>query len=151
MKDDIAPDLSGLLVRAVAWAEEQSSWILENGRILTAEEAETAKKAGVAHPERVRISEVVRLPSPEDETLRHAALSLGLLGPSMVGLTLGYGIYIVGGKQSRFIPHELRHVYQYERMGSSLSGFLTLYLQQLMKFGYEDAPLEIDARQYEPV
>lgn len=150
MESDSFSEISSLLPKAVEWAEAQSAWILENGRILTNEEKSVAKKAGVIHPEHVRISEVTSLPVPEDEKLKQAALSLGLLGSSMVGLTLGYGIYIVEGKQYRFIPHELRHVYQYERMGSSLSNFLALYLQQLMKFGYHDAPLEIDARQYEP-
>ena len=143
--------ISSLLPKAIEWAEAQSAWILENGRVLTNEERDLAIKAGVVYPERVRISEVASLPFPEDEELRQAALSLGLLGPSMVGLTLGYGIYIVEGKEFRFVPHELRHVHQYENAGSSLSSFLTRYLQELMKYGYADAPLEIDARQYEPV
>lgn len=143
-------NLLELFPKAVAWAKEHSSLILKEGRLLTEEETEIARRVGVQHPEKVRISEVTELPQPKDAELRSVALSLGLLGPTMVGLTLGYGIYIVRGNETRFIPHELRHVYQFERLGS-ISNFLTVYLQELQKFGYINAPLEVDASKYEPV
>ena len=142
-------NISTLFPKAVAWAEEQSSLICKEGRLLTSEEIESAKNAEVQHPEQVRILVVDTLPQPEDAELREAALRLELLGPSMVGLTLGYGIYIVRGNEMRFIPHELRHVHQFERLGS-ISSFLTVYLQELQKFGYSHAPLELDASKYEP-
>ncbi len=143
-------ELLELFPKAVAWAEDHSAQILKEGRSLTVEEMEAARRVGVQHPESVRISEVTELPKPEDEELRAAALSIGLLGPTMIGLTLGYGIYLVRGNETRFIPHELRHVYQFERLGS-ISNFLTVYLQELQKFGYANAPLEVDASRYEPV
>ena len=67
----------------------------------------------------------------------------------MVGLTLGYGIFIVSGHYTvRLISHECRHVYQYETLGS-IDKFLPVYLQQIVEFGYAGAPLEVDARAYE--
>jgi hypothetical protein len=42
----------------------------------------------------------------------------------------------------------LRHVYQYEMLGS-INGFLPVYLQQIVEYGYYDAPLESDARDNE--
>jgi len=73
----------------------------------------------------------------------------GLLGPETLGLTLGYGIFIVSGHDTvRLLSHEFRHVYQYETLGS-IEKFLPVYLQQIVDFGYADAPLEVDAREYE--
>jgi len=146
--EDISEKIKALFSKALEWAEQQSTNILTNGRLLTPEEIEMAKRAGVSSPEKARILIVPSLPLPKDKELRETAISLGLLKPTMVGLTLGYGIYIVDGYQTRFIPHELRHVYQFEKAGS-MSNFLSLYFEQLAKFGYENAPLEIDARQFE--
>ena len=64
----------------------------------------------------------------------------------MVGLTLGYSIFAVKGYLSRrLLSHECRHVYQYETYGS-IAQFLPVYLDQIIAFGYEGAPLEQDAR-----
>ena len=56
-----------------------------------------AKSVGVMHPERIRVFDVARLPLPEDHELQITAVKTGLLGPDMVGLTLGYGILSVKG------------------------------------------------------
>lgn len=86
---------------------------------------------------------------PDHPLLAYAAQMTGLIGPGMVGLTLGYGVFVCEGHDnSRLVAHELRHVYQYERVGS-ISKFLEIYLQQIAAFGYQDAPLEIDARAHE--
>ena len=67
----------------------------------------------------------------------------------MVGLTLGYSIFIVNGHvNDRLLSHELRHVQQYERAGS-IAAFLPTYLSQIVDLGYENAPFEIDARAHE--
>jgi hypothetical protein len=39
------------------------------------------------------------------------------------------------------------HVAQYERYGS-IQNFLIAYLNQIIDYGYEDAPLELEARQF---
>ena len=67
----------------------------------------------------------------------------------MVGLTLGYGVYVCHGHGSiRLLSHEFRHVYQYEHAGS-IAAFLPAYLQQIVTVGYNNAPLEVDARAHE--
>jgi hypothetical protein len=89
------------------------------------------------------------LPLPDDPELRQVALATGLLGPSMIGLTLGHSIYIVlGHHTNRLLSHECRHVAQYETAGS-IAEFLPQYLQQVAEYGYANAPFEIDARQHE--
>jgi hypothetical protein len=67
----------------------------------------------------------------------------------MAGLTLGYAIFICEGHNSpRLLSHECRHVYQYEMCGS-IAAFLPIYLQQIVDFGYMNAPFEIDAQKHE--
>lgn len=68
----------------------------------------------------------------------------------MVGLTLGYAVFICAGysTKSQLLRHEFRHVYQYEAAGA-ISAFLPIYLRQIVQFGYQNAPLERDARAHE--
>ena len=81
--------------------------------------------------------------------LQAAATQAGLLGPGMVGLTLGHSIFICKGHRTRrLVSHELRHVYQYEQHGS-IAGFLPVYLSQVLEVGYQNAPFECDARAHE--
>lgn len=146
---DLAAALPLLAPKAVAWAEQRASEILAHGVALTDHGLVLASQVGVGNPEKIRLQFVPRLPLPTDPLLRQAALQTGLLGPSMIGLTLGYGIYICHGYNSaRLISHECRHVYQYERAGS-IANYIPAYLQQIVQFGYADAPYEVDARQHE--
>ena len=117
---------------------------------LNAPELEIARAVGVAEPERVRVEMVGdSLPMPDDPALRQAAMQAGLLAPGMVGLTLGYSIFICAGhKTRRLLSHELRHVHQYEQHGL-IAGFLPLYLKQVIEAGYREAPFERDAREHE--
>lgn len=147
---DLRRELPKLLPGAIAWAEARARKASEIGTALTADEQAIARAVGVAKPELVRI-EIVgeRLPMPDDPVLRAAATQAGLLGPGMVGLTLGHAIFICRGhKTRRLLAHELRHVYQYEQHGS-IAAFLPVYLSQVLQVGYQDAPLEQDARAHE--
>lgn len=147
---DLRRELPKLLPGAIAWAEARAKKAAELGVPLTSEEQEVARAVGVVKPELVRI-EIVgdRLPMPDDPVLQAAAIQAGLLGPGMVGLTLGHSIFICRGhKTRRLISHELRHVYQYEQHGS-IAAFLPAYLSQVLEVGYEDAALERDARAHE--
>lgn len=146
---DLASQLPLILPLAIEWAEERSREIQKVGYSLKSSNIRLAAHVGVKKPEDVKIQEVHSLPVPEDPILREAALSTGLLGPNMVGLTLGHSIYICKGHLSkRLLSHELRHVHQYEQHGS-ISAFLATYLSQIASFGYEAAPMEIDARSHE--
>ena len=141
--------LPQLLPRAIDWAERQSDEILSSGEALPETGLRLARAVGVDKPELIRVRMVQALPLPEDEDLREVALQTGLLGPGMVGLTLGYGIYVCEGHATnRLISRECRHVYQYEQAGS-IRDFLPVYLQQIAIFGYDGCPLEIDARTHE--
>jgi hypothetical protein len=138
-----------LLPKAIKWAEEQSNLILKNGEVLSQVESKMAKAVGVTDPESVRIFEVPSIPLPDNIELRDAAVSAGLFSPTMAGLTLGYGIYIVHGHRTDpLVSHELRHVFQYEQ-SRSVATFVSEYLAQLMSFGYSNAPMEIDARNHQ--
>jgi hypothetical protein len=146
---DLASALPGLLPKAIAWAEAQSSDIIKSGAPLTNLELRLAHWVGVQEPERVRILEVTAIPRPEDPELRLAADQTGLLGPPTIELTLGYGIFVVAGyRTNRLVSHECRHVYQYEVAGS-IREYLPVYLHQIVSVGYEAAPLEVDARAHE--
>ena len=149
MSFNLAAVLPQLLPRAIDWAEERSNEILSTGMALPKAGLELARVVGVSRPEQIRVSSVSGLPLPDDPELRHAALQTGLLGPGMVGLTLGYGIYICHGHETyRLLSHECRHVHQYEVAGS-IKSYLPGYLEQIATFGYHDAPFEVDARNHE--
>lgn len=146
---DLQTHLPELLPAAIAWANFQSEHVALLGQPLPVPLVSVAQRVGVRQPERIRVKLVDQLPIPEEQLLREAAIQTGLLGPHMAGLTLGYSIFIVHGQDTvRLISHECRHVYQYETLGS-IEQFLPVYLQQIVTFGYQSAPLEIDARAHE--
>lgn len=145
---DLRAALPAIVPMAIAWAEEHSAEILANGVSLNAAGLGIARHVGVTHPESVRVLVVSALPQPSDPVLQQAAIATGLLGRGMVGLTLGYGIYVCGTATVRLLSHECRHVHQYEQAGS-IRAFLPVYLKQIVDFGYEKCPLEIDAREHE--
>lgn len=149
MTFDLHAALPLLVPKAIAWAESQCSSIAEEGQPLNDALLALARSVGVSHPELIRVAEISSLPLPEDPELRQAALATGLLGPGMVGLTLGYGVYICHGHGNvRLLSHEFRHVHQYEQAGS-IAGFLPAYLEQIVTVGYDKAPFEVDARAHE--
>lgn len=146
---DLRALLPQLLPHAIAWAEFQSQHVASLGVALPKVQLDAARRVGVRHPELIRVKLVDQLPLPEEPMLRQAAIETGLLGPNMVGLTLGHSIFIVHGHNDmRLLSHECRHVYQFETLGS-IEMFLPVYLQQIIDFGYESAPLEVDARIHE--
>lgn len=149
MTFDLRAVLPVIAPKAIAWAEAQYLSISLAGQPLNEALLAVAKNVGVRYPERIRVVEVQSLPLPDDASLRQAALATGLLGPGMVGLTLGHGIYVCHGHGNiRLLSHEFRHVHQYEQAGS-IAAFLPDYLHQIVSFGYHNAPLEIDARAHE--
>ncbi len=146
---DLKKDLPLLLPGAIAWAEARAEEVATNGNALTEVELDIARSVRVQRPALIRVAIVDTLPLPEDPMLRAAALQTGLLGPDMVGLTLGYSVLICRGHEMRrLLSHELRHVYQYESHGG-IAAFLPVYLQQIVEFGYSNAPFEKDAKAHE--
>lgn len=146
---DLAAALPLLLPQAIAWAQAQADEALAVGVPLGLEALENARRVGVLAPERVRVKVVDALPLPEDPVLRAAALQAGLLGLGMIGLTLGYAIFICKGHlRLRFLSHECRHVQQYESHGG-IAAFLPVYLAEVVSVGYAVSSFEADARSHE--
>jgi hypothetical protein len=135
-----------LLPLASAWAEEQEKIILHDGIPLTQDQADDARKIGLAHPEKVRLLRVQQIPIPKHPVLRAAADATHLISPLTAGLTLRYGIFIRsdcwGNRQLVF--HELVHTLQYERFGG-FRQFLEQYLHECITIGYPAAPMEQEA------
>jgi hypothetical protein len=149
MNIDLRTALPMLLPSAIRWAEVRASEVAQSGSQLNENRISIARAVGVIRPELIRVALVDRLPLPEEPQLRTAALQTGLLGPGMVGLTLGYSVLICHGHDTiRLLSHEFRHVYQYEQFGS-IANFLPVYLQQIVELGYANAPFEIDAKDHE--
>lgn len=137
-----------LLPIACAWAEEQESIILRYGVPLSPAQTADAVKIGVAHPEKVRLLKVTRIPTPDRRDLCTAADATQLIYPFTRGLTFRYGIFIRadcwGDRQLVF--HELVHTLQYERLGG-LQQFLQQYLHECITIGYPAAPMQQEAVQ----
>jgi hypothetical protein len=139
-----------LLPRAVAWAEAQAQSCLAFGVPLGDPGVALARSVGVRNPGSIRLGVVQTLPMPDDPELREAAIQTGLLSPGMVGLTLGYAVFLCRGHDAdpRLLSHEFRHVHHYEAAGS-IGLFLPIYLSQIVQFGYLNAPYEQDARAHQ--
>ena len=148
---DLQRVLPLLLPRAIVWAERQADRVAASGQALTDILAGLARKVGVVRSELIRVEIADTLPMPEDPELQTAATQTGLLGPHMVGLTLGHAVFIRRGREAmRLFAHEFRHVYQYEQAGS-IAAFLPVYLQQIVHAGYLNARFEVDAREHEHI
>jgi hypothetical protein len=147
----LAARLPQLVPLAVEWALLQEAAILRDGRGLDAAEARLATAVGVREPGRVRLLVVPQVPWPEHPLLAEACAALGFLGPDTAGLTVGCGVYLQKAAfalSPRLLPHELRHVAQYEQAGS-VAAYLAVYIPELLRHGYDAAPLEEDARRAE--
>lgn len=142
-------NLEDTIKLACMWVNQQQEYIDNFGAKLTPHQIALAIQVGVRQPERIRILTVEKIPSPNDETLSKLAEKLNFLGPGTLGITLGYCIYVRDGYvDDRLLSHEFRHVYQFEESGS-IQVFIGEYLQQLIQYGYELSPFEIDSREHE--
>jgi hypothetical protein len=144
---DLLTELPRLLPLAVAWAEEYSALILHTGLPLSEPELALARLVGLQSAGRVRVLAVPLIPAPYEPTLAAACAQLQFLGPNTAGLTLGPGIFVKQGLESDrvLLAHELRHVAQYEQY-PSITAYLSVYIPELLRFGYAQAPMELDAQ-----
>lgn len=131
---------------ASAWAEMEEVVICDRGMPLTESELADARRARVAHPEKIRIIRAETLPHPEDEDLMFVAKRIGLFSARSAGLTLGYGIYLRHGfwEDRLTLVHECVHVGQYERF-AGIRPFLSVYLRECIDPGYPFGRLEQEA------
>lgn len=71
-----------LAPKAIEWAQRQESKIFTLGIALEEEGLALARRVGVKHPERIRLSLVPEMPFPTDLSLSDAGRRIGLLGPN---------------------------------------------------------------------
>ena len=147
---EIRRDLPVMTPRVIDWAEKLSAKTLRDGAALEERFVEIARGSGVRDPQRIRMVIVDEIPLPQDPHLKVAAGSVGLAQGSAAGMTLGYAVIVHRGyeRDLRLLSHEFRHVAQYEAAGG-IRPFLLVHLPQLVEFGYEDSPYEVDARAHE--
>ena len=131
---------------AQAWAEKQEIIILQEGAPLTESELADARRAGVAHPEKIRVVRAETVPHPESEDLMFLARQMGLFGTESSGLALGYAICLPPGAwEDRYrLVHECVHVGQYEKY-QGIRPFLSAYLRECIDPGYPFGHLEQEA------
>ena len=135
--------LPALLPVIHAWCEKQEILILEKGTPLSEEQLADARRAGVAHPETIRVLRADALPQPENDDVMFFARQVGLFGPHSIGLTLGYGICLplAAWEDRHRLVHECVHVGQYEKKGG-IRPFLNDYLRECIDPGYPFGALE---------
>jgi hypothetical protein len=145
---DLHQDFPAFLEKAIDWASDLESQVLESGVELTMTQRIDAQLAGVKEPARIRVLVTSEIPMPADPLLQAANDRVRLVTPDGPGLTVGYGVIIRRGheKQRRLLVHEFVHVAQYERLGG-MDGFLHDYLAAVIRDGYENSPLEQEATQ----
>lgn len=150
MPGSLLARLPRLLPHAIDWAQDMERHCLVEGKPLAVWQQADTKDVGVIDPGKVRVCLVDQVPQPCHPDLMATAKEIGFLGPETLGLTLGHGIFIrrTHAGLRWLLRHELRHVAQCEQVGG-LNGFLTDYLSQVARLGYDHAPLEIDARSCE--
>lgn len=138
----LATGLSPTLGR---WAAGHERHILDEGIPLPAEAERFAGRIGIEDPGNVRYLEVDRIPLPVPFPIVELVTRWGVPVFEPHGMTLGRGIYILPGRQN-ILPHELVHVLQYQRLGG-IQPFMRRYVVEMLFHGYQDAPLEVEARE----
>ncbi|PMN91638.1 hypothetical protein [Enterovibrio norvegicus] len=143
---ELIDGVNKLMPAASEFVHDAQKEALEHGLPLTDAQILTAKEMGVQHPEKVRVYYVDKLPAPKDPELLEIAKRVGYTNPNMAGYTYGYGIWIQHRykNQRDLLPHEFVHVKQAETLG--LTEQTRQYLTQMFIYGYDNAPMEKEAR-----
>ena len=128
------------------WARSMEQRALRRGRPLKASECRLARRAGVAHPEHIRVLMVEEMPMVGLPWMRNIAARWGLDMDGVLGLCLRYGIFLRRCRpgQAETLLHECVHTAQYERLGG-LAAFLIRYMRECLEHGYANAPMEREA------
>ncbi|MES2438484.1 MAG: hypothetical protein V4584_05440 [Verrucomicrobiota bacterium] len=131
---------------ATQWVEWHERKILRQGAPLSPVGLADAVRMGVAHPEKIRLMTVERIPMLNSLFMRILARFAPAVSANTVGLSLRYGIYVrePWSHERNLIAHECVHTGQYERLGS-VGAFLLAYFTECLETGYSDAPMEQEA------
>lgn len=130
---------------ALTWLLAQEATLSKQGRPLTADEIELARRMGVRRPEKVRVVVLASFPLPNEPRLAQEVRTLGLGSDDAGGFGMGYVVLLKPRLQSErwLLAHELVHVAQRERLGAQ--AFVRRYLLELRTVGYRRSPLEMEA------
>lgn len=132
----------------MTWANGLIAIVRPLGRSLSSVERKIAKDVGVVDTNSIRVFETDELPLLPSYDIIEICLKADFNLNNFAGLTLDHTIIIKKGSYSTdLIAHELRHVFQVEDLGSFQSMIIE-YAEQVIKYGYYNAPLEKDARQF---
>jgi len=133
-----------LIPQYVDWAYETERKGLESGIPLNSRELALAADIGIQKPEKVRIVHVEEVPFPlENFALKTLGEVLGFIGEGITNnaQAFGYSIYVRNGYELN--RPKLAHVLQIE--SSSLDQVITQHFSDIAEFGYDKAPLEVEA------
>ncbi|QTH62654.1 hypothetical protein J1N51_07635 [Psychrosphaera ytuae] len=143
--------ISGVLLpQYINWAHKIDQKGQEIGTPLTQNELTLATEIGIEHPEKVRIIYVDEVPYPyENFALKVFGEAVGLVGEGIINNAQVFGYSIYSRKDFKLnrpkLAHELVHVLQIER--ASLDEVVTQHFSDMAKYGYDRAPLEVEASQ----
>lgn len=115
---------------------------------MNSRELALAADTGIQKPEKVRVVRVEEVPFPyENFALKTLGETLGFIGEGIVNNSqvFGYSIYVRNGYELNRpkLAHELDHELQIERSG--LYQVVTQHFSDLAEYGYDKAPLEVEA------
>ena len=132
---------------ACAWVAAQERAILRGGVRLNPQQMDDARRAGVQHPQHVRLRIADEIPLGMPAPLRAVGRRLGLISQGTIGMSLRYGILVRADAwgDRHVLVHELVHTAQYERLGS-IWAFLRRYLRECFTAGYSGSEMEQEAQ-----
>jgi hypothetical protein len=137
-----------VLPQYIAWATETEASGIRLGQPLDEKQLVIANEIGIKKPENVRIIYVDEVPFPyENLMLKVVGEALGFIGEGIINnaQVFGYSIYVRKGYEltTPNLAHELVHVLQIER--TSIEQVITQHFSDLVTYGYDDSPLEVEA------
>lgn len=137
-----------LLPQYIDWAYKMDQQGQQQGTALSDDQLILASEIGIKHPEKVRLVYVDDIPFPRDNyALKVLGEALGFIGEGIINnaQAFGYSIYVRKGYQldTPKLAHELVHVLQIER--STLDKIIRQHITDLATYGYDNAPLEVEA------
>ena len=138
-------DKNNLINKIITWGEAARDNILKNGNPPDARVLKFAEQIGIQHPNKIKILLLDKVPLPQDPQITLVAHKSGLSLDNVGGITFGYGIILLKSRKDddHILCHELTHVKQYENLG--FKEFLNQYVNECLKNGYLDSPLEKEA------
>ena len=101
------------------WLRRNEKIALRLGRALNEEELRWAELLEIQHPQKIRVLNVTRMPSPVPQSIENFMQRRGFPVGNAAGMCMRYGIYVVEKYAHRktLLAHEMVHTHQFERLG----------------------------------